>query len=157
MPKQSSTALLNLELGYLEESGSSIQVDTPEFQNWLHNNDSFRVEAAGENSYRARKESYTGTDYWYGVKKVSGKLHKRFIGKTNEVTCDRLTQIAHSIRQPSAKATASATNQVQPLPLEPQKIETSFLEAKIDALQRQVDTLQQQLTMLVESQGKIAA
>ncbi|MDF5726617.1 MAG: hypothetical protein PUP92_00920 [Rhizonema sp. PD38] len=161
MPKQSSTACLNLDLGYLEESGSSIQVDTPEFQDWLHNNDSFRVEAL-ENSYRARKESYTGVPYWYAIKKVAGKLHKRFIGKTGEVTLVRLNQIAQLIRQPSAKssATSATSNPTEEHSSpEPQKTEIVALQAEIKAMQQQfserLNTMQQQIDSL--QQGKIAA
>lgn len=151
MPKESSSAYLSLDNGYLDDSGKQIEADTEEFHDWLQNNDSFRVDA-GENSYRARKESYTGTDYWYGVKKVAGKLHKRFIGKTEEVTRDRLSAVADNIRQPSAKSTPQAV--VQPVV---QPVEQIDLGQKIVALEAQVAVMQQQLTMVLELLGKQSA
>lgn len=144
MPKRTSNAYLSLDQYCLYDEGERIEPDTGNFYQWLHNNDSFRVEA-GENSYRARKESYTGTDYWYGVKKVVGKLHKRFIGKTEEVTHERLGAIARNIRQPSAK---SPQEVVQP-------VDEVDLKQEIVALKAQMAAIQQQLTkLLLELQGK---
>lgn len=144
MPKEISTACLSLELRCLGEDGRRIEADSPEFLEWLQNNGSFRVEA-GDNSYRARKESYTGVDYWYAVKKVKNKLHKRFIGRTEEVTCDRLTAVADNIRQPSAK---SAQQEVT------QSTDQSELKQEMIALKAQMVAIQQQLTQLLEYQGK---
>lgn len=144
MPKRTSNAYLSLEQYCLYDEGERIEPDTGEFTRWLHSNDSFRVEA-GDNSYRARKESYTGIDYWYGVKKVAGKLHKRFIGKTEEVTHERLGAIARNIRQPSAK---SAPPEVI------QKVNQVDLKPEIVALKAQMAAIQEQLTKLLELQGK---
>lgn len=144
MPKRTSNAYLSLEQYCLYDEGERIEPDTGEFTRWLHNNDSFRVEA-GDNSYRARKESYTGIDYWYGVKKVAGKLHKRFIGKTEEVTHERLGAIARNIRQPSAKSSP---------PEVVQTVNQVDLKQEIVALKAQMAAIQEQLTKLFELQGK---
>jgi hypothetical protein len=84
------------------DDGREIELDTPAFLDWLEQNDSFRFEAGvgGEDSYRARKEKLSGVDYWYAVKKVSGRLHKKFIGRSSEVTQNRLIEVAQTIRQP---------------------------------------------------------
>ena len=84
------------------DDGREIELDTPAFLDWLEQNDSFRFEAGvgGEDSYRARKEKLSGVDYWYAVKKVSGRLHKKFLGRSSEVTQNRLIEVAQTIRQP---------------------------------------------------------
>ncbi|KAB8316110.1 hypothetical protein SD81_028420 [Tolypothrix campylonemoides VB511288] len=103
------------------DGGQEIELDTPAFLNWLEQNDSFRFEAGvgGEDSYRARKEKLSGVDYWYAVKKVSGRLHKKFIGRSNEVTRNRLIEVSQTIRQPPKSkkqvedATATKTSSTQ--------------------------------------------
>ncbi|NMG20700.1 GIY-YIG nuclease family protein [Brasilonema bromeliae] len=138
---------LHLKEKYLQDNKTRIDCNTPSFEQWLQDNISFRVEA-GENSYRARKESYTSNDYWYAVKKVDGKLHKKFIGKSDEVTCDRLKEVADVIRQPPVKTPPKAV--VQP-------VDQISLAQKITALEAQVTAMQEQLTKLVEYQGKVLA
>lgn len=77
--------------GILEpEYGSMIQIDTKCWFAWLTENDSFRYESNNHPSFRARKEK----KYWYGYRRVDGKLYKRYIGVSNEVTQDRLEQTA---------------------------------------------------------------
>ena len=68
-------------------NGKMIKLDNPKFLEWLETpeNRSFRFQYgfAGEQSFTARKEtSKRGqANYWYGYRKVEGKLHKRYIGK----------------------------------------------------------------------------
>lgn len=147
MSKSAKDMYLSLALGYLYDSGKQIEADSPEFYDWLQSHSSFKVEAA-ENSYRARKESYTSNDYWYGVKKVDGKLHKKFIGKSDEVTCDRLKEVADIIRQPPVKTPPKKV--VQP-------VDQIDLAQKITALEAQITAMQEQLTKLLECQGKVLA
>jgi hypothetical protein len=101
--KQPSNDRASAVVPYLiTDDRREIELDTPAFLHWLEQNDSFRFEAGvgGEDSYRARKEKLSGVDYWYAVKKVSGRLHKKFIGRSHEVTHNRLIEVAQTIRQP---------------------------------------------------------
>jgi hypothetical protein len=100
------------------EEGTLIELDTPAFLNWLESHDSFRFQSgiAGVNSYRARKEKI---NYWYAIKKVNGKLHKHFIGKSGEVTHSRLLEVADKIMQPPKPrdiqpVTVTPTQSIQP-------------------------------------------
>lgn len=93
---------------YLElPNGKMIELDRPEFVHWLEapENRSFRFQHgfAGEQSFTARKEpSKKGQgDYWYGYRKVDGKLHKRYIGKSEDVTRPRLEEIAVALDTPA--------------------------------------------------------
>lgn len=95
---------------YLETfDGSMIELDSPKFIEWLETpeNRSFRFQYgfAGEQSFTARKEtSKKGQgDYWYGYRKVNGKLHKRYIGKPEDVTRSRLQEVAVALDTPSPK------------------------------------------------------
>lgn len=88
------------------KEGSMIEVGSSKFLSWLDNPDnrSFRFIAgfAGEQSFTARKEtSKKGeADYWYGYRKVSGKLHKRYIGKSEDVTLERLKEVVFALISP---------------------------------------------------------
>lgn len=94
------------------ELGNLIKIDSQAFQDWLEANNSFKFVAgfSGCHSYRARKEALRGVNYWYAVKRVNGVLHKKFIGKSHEVTHSRLCEVANVIMQPpKPRVTAAST------------------------------------------------
>ena len=103
MPKDFDYVVLDNDKTFETSPGNPIQLDTPKWFNWLADgeNNSFRFNA-DDNSYRARKEynKLQDTHYWYAVKKVSGRLHKKFIGKSEQVTHDRLCEVAKTITVP---------------------------------------------------------
>jgi len=84
---------------FLTTENEAIELDTSDFCNWLKNNESFKFVSGigGTHSYRARKEK---GNYWYAIKKVNGKIHKQFIGKSEQVTHSRLLEVAQTILQP---------------------------------------------------------
>jgi hypothetical protein len=56
----------------------------------------------GHNYFRiVRKESGKGGNYWDGYKKVAGKLHKKYIGKSLELNTAKLEEIAEALNTPS--------------------------------------------------------
>ncbi len=96
------------------ELGNLIKIDSQAFQDWLEANNSFKFVAgfSGCHSYRARKEALRGVNYWYAVKRVNGVLHKKFIGKSHEVTHSRLCEVANVIMQPpKPRVTAASTHE----------------------------------------------
>lgn len=137
---------------HLETSeGKLIKLDTPKFLNWLEANNSFRFEAGygGEDSYRARKETLSSGEYWYAVKKVNGKLHKKFIGKSGEVTHARLIEVSKLIRQPAIKhkqPQQPTTNNQQPETV----TYSSNIEERVVTLEALCNQLQQQLGELLK-------
>ncbi|MFM6076129.1 MAG: hypothetical protein ACKPB9_31835, partial [Dolichospermum sp.] len=102
METKFSPNLLDNDPNFEHKPGKVIKVNSQAWFDWLSANDSFRF-IAGNNSYRARKEFNQAAKiyYWYGVKKVNGKLHKKFIGKSDSVTHARLIEISSLIMQPS--------------------------------------------------------
>lgn len=84
-------------------SGKTIQVDSRRWFDWIESSEcrSFRF-SDGESPYTCRKESVKGVEgYWYGYRKVEGKLHKRYIGKSADLTVARLVQIGELLGVPS--------------------------------------------------------
>lgn len=117
-------------------NGQMIELDNPKFLEWLETpeNRSFRFQYgfAGEQSFTARKEpSKRGqANYWYGYRKVESKLHKRYIGKSEDVTRLRLQEVAVALDTPSPERTKplsyinnSVTNEPKP-----DELQTSYLD-----------------------------
>jgi len=86
--------------------GHCFEVGTSEWWNWLKSEKakSFRFECDfGVKGYRARKEeikSRSGS-FWYAYKRVNGKLRKRYLGKSEELSLERLESIAYDLAKPT--------------------------------------------------------
>ncbi|WP_413176472.1 hypothetical protein [Anabaena azotica] len=144
MPTEFSPTLLDNDPKFEYEPNKLIDVDSPKWFDWLESHHSFRFTAGvgGENSYRARKElnKSQGVYYWYAVKKVDNKLHKKYIGKTNEVIHRRLIEVAEVIRQPSGKQPKEQNIQPENIPQITPQFEDRLnnLEALVQQLQSQI-------------------
>jgi hypothetical protein len=88
----------SVQAGKLEiEDGASFKVESQRWFKWLESHSSFRYAPASSNApYTCRKEKANRgeADYWYGYRKVAGKLHKRYLGRTSDLTVGRLEEVA---------------------------------------------------------------
>jgi chromosome segregation ATPase len=92
------------------EDGKVFELDSPKGFAWLESIGSFRFEPNGNSKpYTVRKESGV---YWYGCRKVAGKVRKKYIGKSSEVTMVRLEEIANALEVASALPVNKATGAV---------------------------------------------
>lgn len=84
--------------GLLElPSGDVVEIESASWFSWLANPSfrSFRFED-GISPYTCRKEKVKGTDgYWYGYQRVDGKVTKRYIGKSDDLSHQKLKEISH--------------------------------------------------------------
>lgn len=48
-------------------------------------------------SFTARRETRNGINYWYAYSRVVGKLHKRFIGQSEDFDFKKLWEIARKM------------------------------------------------------------
>jgi chromosome segregation ATPase len=77
------------------EDGRVFELDSPKGSAWLEVIGSFRFEPSGNSKpYTVRKESGI---YWYGCRKIAGKVRKKYIGKSLEVTLAKLEEIAEAL------------------------------------------------------------
>lgn len=147
---------------HLETSeGKLLKFGTQQLTDWLHNNVSFKFIAGngGENSYRARKETRKGFDYWYAYKKVNGKLHKQFIAKTELLTHERLVEISLTIRQPPTPRQPKVVDDIQPVkPVNPdevininQPLYSGYIQNMINSIKNVCNQLQLQIESLSEA------
>ncbi|MEG4397218.1 hypothetical protein, partial [Microcoleus sp. BROC3] len=75
--------------------------DSPKGAAWLESIGSFRYEPTGDGkAYTVRKEGKSG-EYWYGCRKVAGKVRKKYIGKSSEVSIAKLEEIAEALEVPT--------------------------------------------------------
>jgi hypothetical protein len=85
--------------GMLEaDTGVIVELSSPQWLNWVNKHPSFRYEPTSSTTgFTARAEK---SCYWYGYRKVAGKLHKRYIGKAEELTVQRLEEVAQLLSSP---------------------------------------------------------
>src|SRR4028118_1688838 len=77
------------------EDGKVFELDSPKGVAWVETIGSFRFEPIGDGKpYTVRRE---GSGYWYGCRKVAGKVRKKYIGKTSEVSTAKLEEIAAAL------------------------------------------------------------
>jgi chromosome segregation ATPase len=80
------------------EDGKVFELDSPKGSAWLESIKSFRFEPSGDSKpYTVRKES---SIYWYGCRKVAGKVRKKYIGKSSSLNVAKLEKIAEALEIP---------------------------------------------------------
>jgi len=98
--------------GILEpDEGLTIDLESPQWLEWLETNKSFRYcPKSSDSPFTVTREG----EYWYGYRKQQGKLHKRYIGKSEKLTTAKLEEIASLLNVP---AQARSKNVGQPVPV----------------------------------------
>src|SRR6266567_8882311 len=80
------------------QNGQAVQlaVDAPDWYNWLETASTFTFHSAS-GAFTARKEqagNKRGGQYWRAYRKRNGKLHRAYLGKSQELTLERLKVVA---------------------------------------------------------------
>jgi len=79
-------------------STDPITIGTAAWYSWLEQHRSFCFEA-GRMTFTARKEQRPGGWYWYAYRRSQGKLHNVYLGKTEELTLERLNATAETLER----------------------------------------------------------
>jgi len=66
-----------------------IIIGTAAWYSWLEQHRSFCFEA-GRMTFTARREQRPGGRYWYAYRRSHGKLHTAYLGKSEDLTLERL-------------------------------------------------------------------
>jgi LuxR family maltose regulon positive regulatory protein len=72
-------------------AAAAIGVGSPQWYAWLAHHQSFLFEG-GAGHFTARRETRRGSEYWYAYRRRDGKLSKTYLGKSEELTPERLEQ-----------------------------------------------------------------
>ena len=152
-------AIPSVTQGLIEvEDGKVFELDSPKGLTWLESITSFRFEPTGVNKpYTVRKESGKGGDYWYGYRKVAGRLHKKYIGKNSELNTAKLEEIAEALNTPPQPRVTDKVTEAKSQKVTDRVTDTSSAD-RLTALEVQVQALQESLEALREAlPGKLKA
>jgi chromosome segregation ATPase len=154
------------------EDGKVFELDSPKGSAWLELIGSFRFEPSGDSKpYTVRKESGI---YWYGCRKVAGKVRKKYIGKSLEVTVAKLEEIAEALEIPpvprankvaevaervtervTERVAEAVAEQVAGKVTEVAENRLTALELQVANLQKAVEALQKALSGKLESSDSL--
>src|SRR5215469_6950815 len=99
---------------------SSLVVETPAWYAWLETVTIFAFSSA-RGTFTARKEqagNRRGGWYWKAYRRRNGKLHRAYLGKSEELTLERLNTVAAALSGESLAGEAPGA-QEPPLPAHP--------------------------------------
>ena len=132
------------------ENGKVFELDSARGKVWLESALSFRFEPAGDNKpYTVRKESGKGGDYWYGYRKQNGRLHKKYIGKSSELSTAKLEEIAEALNTPpQPRVTNKVTEVTEGSKRVTDRVTDTRDGDRLTALELQVQALQESLEAL---------
>lgn len=147
--------------GTVEFAGKVFELDSPRGSTWLESVTSFRFEPSGDSKpYTVRKEAGKSGDYWYGYRKVSGRLHKKYIGKSSELSKAKLEEIAEALNTPPQSRVTDKVTEVTDTISQgvTDRITDTRDGDRLTALELQVQALQESLEALREAMpGKLRA
>ncbi len=130
--------------GILElREGDTIRLNSPQWWEWLESEDvvAFTFDCDhGIKNYRARKEEIKGKSgkFWYAYKRHDKTLRKRYIGKSEELSLEKLEAIAYDLLTP-VKSRESKPQLPTELPNEVGEYRELLNEARRIAIQRESD------------------
>jgi DNA repair exonuclease SbcCD ATPase subunit len=144
------------------EEGKVFELDSPKGSVWLESLGSFRFEPSGDSkAYTVRKEAGI---YWYGCRKVAGKVRKKYIGKSSEVRVAKLEEVAEALEMPSSPRASKVAEQIAEQVAEvvegvtevAEQVVKQVAEDRLTALELQVANLQKAVEALQEElSGKL--
>jgi chromosome segregation ATPase len=148
-------AIASVVQGLIEtEDGKVFELDSCKGFAWLESIGSFRYEPTGANKpYTVRQETKKGGDYWYGYRKVAGKLHKKYIGKSSELSTAKLEEIAEALNTPQQpRVTQVADTVTQVTEANNQQVTNTVTDShtaeRVTALELQMQALRESLEAL---------
>ncbi len=84
-----------------------IAIGTAAWYDWLEQHRSFSFET-DHLTFTARKEQRPGGWYWYAYRRSQGKLRAAYLGKSEELTLERLTMAALTLERPGTAPNSGA-------------------------------------------------
>jgi chromosome segregation ATPase len=145
-PVKQLMAIPSVVQGLIETGdGKVFELDSSKGAAWVEAIGSFRFEPSGDGKPCTVRREPSG--YWYGCRKVAGKVRKKYIGKTSEVSVDRLEKIAEALGilpVPRVNKVAEVTQEVVEVAQVAQDRLTA-LELEMADLRKALETLLERL------------
>ena len=142
-------AIPSVVQGLIEtEGGKVVELDSPKGAAWLETIGSFRFEPSSDSKPCTIRREPSG--YWYGCRKVAGKVRKKYIGKTSEVSTAKLEEIAEALEVPPVPRVNKVAEVAQEVTQIAGKV-AEVAEDRLTALELEVAMLRQAVQALQEA------
>jgi chromosome segregation ATPase len=137
--------------GTVEVGGKVFELDSARGTVWLETISSFRFEPIGDGKPCTIRREPSG--YWYGCRKVAGKVRKKYIGKTSEVSIAKLEEIAEALEVPPVPRVNKVAEVAQKVTqvAEVAQDRLTALELEVADLRKALEALQEALPGKSES------
>jgi chromosome segregation ATPase len=145
-------AIPSVMQGLIEtEDGKVFELDSSKGAVWLESVGSFRFEPAGDSKACTVRREPSG--YWYGCRKVAGKVRKKYIGKSSEISTAKLEEIAVALEVPPVKRVNKVAEVVEEVAqvAEVAQDRLTALELEVANLRKALEALQEALPGKLES------
>src|SRR3989442_16025935 len=87
-----------------DEASQAIRIGTPAWYTWLTDTTTFSFESS-DGKFTARKERVQrGGEYWKAYRRSHGKLLHSYLGKSEDLTLTRLTEVAQILTRRAFEA-----------------------------------------------------
>ncbi len=129
------------------EDGKVFELDSLKGAAWVESIGSFRFEPSGDGKPCTIRREPSG--YWYGCRKVAGKVRKKYIGKTSEVSIAKLEEIAEALEVPPVPRVNKVAEVAQKV-AEVTQVADKVAEDRLTALELEVANLRKALEALQE-------
>jgi chromosome segregation ATPase len=141
-------AIPSIVQGLIEvEGGKVFELDSSKGVAWVEAIGSFRYEPSGDSkAYTVRREP---SGYWYGCRKVAGKVRKKYIGKTSEVSKVKLEEVAKALEVPPVQRVAQVAEVAQKV-AEVAQVADKVAQDRLTALELEVANLRKAFEALQE-------
>jgi len=128
--------------GTVEVEGKVFELDSSKGSTWLESIGSFRFEPSNDGKPCTVRREPSG--YWYGCRKVAGKVRKKYIGKTSEINTAKLEEIAEALEVPPVPRIAQvAQGAVQVAEVAQDRL--TALELEVANLRKALEALEEKL------------
>ena len=129
--------------GILEpDEGLTIELESPQWLEWLETHKSFRYCPKSSSSpFTVTREG----EYWYGYRKQQGKLHKRYIGKSEKLTTAKLEEIASLLNAPAQPRSKNVEQSVTEQSVTPSSNDIGQLWQAVTEVRSQLEELRGKL------------
>ena len=98
MPRRENKDMPKVLSGFLYSDAGSFAVGSPAWSDWVIGTTAFYFESP-VGTFTARKELRSGSWYWYAYRKRAGRLSKLYLGKSEELTNERLAKVAQLLER----------------------------------------------------------
>jgi chromosome segregation ATPase len=144
-PIKQLMALPSVIQGTVEVEGKVFELDSPKGAAWVETIGSFRYEPSSDSkAYTVRREP---SGYWYGCRKIAGKVRKKYIGKSSEISVAKLEEIAAALEVPSVSRVAQVAQVAEGViqVAEVAQDRLTALELEVANLRKALEALQEAL------------